>query len=138
MIKIKKDKENMIKFIFLTQISFCKHNFWLLKVENLCCVCREYYLIFFIPNLGWIYLYIPEIFKTNILNCFFSTESPFEFVFYRVNAQMLCVEKLVWNVCMKAFWYTNIYIFFVTVFLKLILKYVTTNNQLEWPKHEIL
>ena len=56
---------------------------------------------FVIPNLSQIYFCLPEIFLTNISNCFLSTKSSFEFVW--IHKGYCVVKKLVWNVCIKAF-----------------------------------
>ena len=49
-------------------------------------VCREYYacknvfIILFETNQMIIYICTSEILKTRVINCFFSTQYPFEFV----------------------------------------------------------
>jgi hypothetical protein len=96
----------------------------------LCCVCRELLTFnarlieFVIPNLSRIYFYIPEIFKTNVLNHFFLVQNLLTFwicVLVLWIHKGYCVEKkLVWNVRSKAVWYTK-YFFFVTISPPLIL-----------------
>ena len=64
---------------------------------------------FVIPNLSRIYFYIPDIFKTNIKNRFLSTKNTlWIYVLVVLIHRGYCVvKKLVWNIRIKAFWYTK-------------------------------
>ena len=54
-------------------------------ISNLKCLLIEVVITY----LSQIYFYIPQIFKTNFLNQFLSTKSPFEFVFLRCEFTMV-------------------------------------------------
>ena len=81
------------------------------RTFNLKCLLIE----FVIPNMSQIYFCIPEIFRTNVLNRFLGTKSPFEFVFSRCEFTKVIVQSKSWveMFVIEAFWYTNIINYYI-------------------------
>ena len=110
-----------IHYKFFNQIWFGECNYWLLKVKNSCCVCREF-LTFNAYQLNLSYqIWVRLIFVyQKSLKLSFKTgfQCKITFLIYFLalwtHRGYYIVKKLVWNVRIQAFWYTkNIMFYFI-------------------------
>ena len=100
---------SLIKLIWDVIYIFNSDLVWrrqLLKVKDSCCMCKEF-LTF--PNLSWIYFVFQKSLKRMFKTGFLEQNHLLNLCSSAMNSKGYCVvKKLLWNVRIKAFWYTNL------------------------------